>query len=167
MLFGFKIGIIASTVTFGCLSLSITNALAAACTIAGGDIEFGVSSDVNSSTSIVSELLVTCVEGPPNGTLPYSIRINNGQNGNGTERRLRSPTNGGTIRYQLYRDAAYSAVWGDSASSAVTGSVRFNGAGFSTSTSGATRIRAKLNAQDLANAAVGIYSDTLVTSIEF
>ena len=158
---------LASTLVLSYLTLTITNAMAAACSIAGGDVNFGVSSDANGSSSVVSDLVVTCVDGPSKGTLPYSIRINNGQNGNGAERRLRNPVNGSTIRYQIYKDAGYSVVWGDTAASAAAGTVRFNGAGFSASSSGATRIRARINAQDLANATVGTYTDTLVTTIEF
>jgi len=153
--------------TLGLLAVPVTNGWAASCSIVGDNIDFGVSSDANALASVVANLALTCVDGPAKGGLSYLIRINYGQNGNGAERRLRNPLNGDTIRYQIYKDPGYLVVWGDTVASAAAGTVRFNGAGFSTSASGVTRIHARISPQDFANAAVGTYSDTLVTTIEF
>ena len=156
-------------VAFACclLSLFTPDAIATTCSIAGGDVDFGISPGSMSAQTAASDLAITCVGGPARGTLSYSIRVSSGQNGSVADRQLRNPDTGRAIRYQIYRDTGHTLVWGDTLANAATGIINFNGAGFSTSTSGITSIRTKLNAQDVANAAAGMYSDSLVVTIEF
>ncbi|MBX9897755.1 MAG: spore coat U domain-containing protein [Qipengyuania sp.] len=58
----------------------------------------------------------------------YSVAIDNGQNPNGTQRRL---WNGGGwfqyVNYQIYRNAARTQVWGSTAGNVVTGTTPANG----------------------------------------
>jgi len=157
--------IFAALVGLGCLTGSGTSAGTAACSVSGGDIDFGDAGDGSVMSNAASDIAVTCVGGPPSGTLTYTLRINSPLSGPSGQRSMRNAATGGTIRYELYSDAAYSIILNEV--TPMYGTVRFNGAGFSTSITGATKIRARISTLDLPNATTGIYADTLVTTIEF
>ncbi|WP_395858630.1 spore coat U domain-containing protein [Affinibrenneria salicis] len=78
-----------------------------------GTIDFGTLTSLNSPLDVASSagngsILVTCTPG-----LSISIALDYGQNGgDGSARYLINADGTDKLAYQLYRDAAYSQVWG-------------------------------------------------------
>lgn len=101
------------------LGLSIQSAWSQTCTVAATGLAFGnyqpLSGAPANSTAIVT---VTCNPGIISLLVSYSIQISAGTGGSFSARSM-----GGTstrLRYQLYRDALHTQIWGDGTGGTVT-----------------------------------------------
>lgn len=123
------------------------------CTVSvAGGIVFGAY-DPLSATALDStgRILLDC---PPGQIV--AIALGTGQSGTFAARELRGP-NGDTLRYNLYRDAARTLVWGDGSSSVA---LSMDGAKGKT-----VDVYARVfGGQDVS---AGAYADTIVVTVEF
>ena len=80
----------------------------------------------------VSSMTISCqrMSGDP-GTTTYSLAVTNGLYPNGQNNRARYLTNN-YLKYDVYKDAAYSSRWGSAGGSPITGTLNF-GSGTSAS----------------------------------
>lgn len=134
------------------VNLNVKVTIAATCdiqSIAPSDVDFGeiLSSAVN--TDAAGTLRVNCTPGTD-----YSIGLDEGQNFDGTTRRMAKGTD--HVEYELYRDAARAQRWGDDAASSFAGT----GSGAAQSISVYGRIGS-------ANAPSGDYSDVIVATVTY
>jgi len=123
------------------------------CTVSvAGGIAFGAY-DPLSSTHLDStgKIVLDC---PPGRIV--AIALGTGQSGTFAARELRGPT-GDVLRYNLYRDASRTLVWGDGSSSVAL------------ATDGAKGRTVDVYARVFAgqDASSGAYADTIVVTIEF
>lgn len=96
-------------------SFSVVAAPAKGCTVAAGALTFPATGLLTAPVTAQSQVSVTCTS-----QTGYSIQLDIGRNADaGGARRMRSPS-GSLISYQLFRDAARTAAWGD-ASQATAG----------------------------------------------
>lgn len=110
----------------------------------------------------VSSVSINCsrVSGDP-GTTTYSLAVTNGLYPNGQNNRARYLTNN-YIKYDVYKDAAYSSRWGASGGSPITGTLNF---GSGTSASLTLPYYNRVGA--LQSAVVGDYTDTMTTTLTY
>ncbi len=99
------------------LGLAGAATAAAVCTVSALPVAFGVYSptaaSANASTGSVT---VLCQAAAVAGSMNYTLTLSTGGSGSYGTRRLSG--GGHTLNYQLYKDAAYAAVWGDGSSGA-------------------------------------------------
>ena len=90
------------------------------CTVSATPVAFGqylpVVTTPDDSTGSIS---VSCTTGAPIQFIGYSITLSGGGSGNPAARRMLSGAS--QLGYQLYRDAARTSVWGNTAAQDVTG----------------------------------------------
>lgn len=90
-------------------AFSVSAYVPPACTITADDLQFPVISGfLTSATDQNSALHLQCVSGTQ-----YKVGLDNGINASGSTRRMAGPS-GHTIAYELYRDPARTARWGNS-----------------------------------------------------
>jgi spore coat protein U domain-containing protein, fimbrial subunit CupE1/2/3/6 len=98
-------------------SLSLQTQVTDNCQILAATLAFGTYDPVvaNATQPLLAQqaIAVYCTR----GTAPASIDMDNGQNANGTQRRMKNGTN--HLRYNLYRNSARSHRWGTGAGSGV------------------------------------------------
>jgi spore coat protein U-like protein len=125
------------------------------CAVSTAAVNFGSQTSLSSALSALGNLYVTCTN-----ALPYTISLGNGISGSSPAARLmrlqNAPT-GPTITYGLYRDSAYSQVWGSAVGATVPGTGN-----------GATQtypVYARIQSQTTPQA--GLYSDTVVVTVTY
>ncbi len=132
----------------------------AACSVSASGVSFGTYNPLaGSATKFSGSVTFTCTSG--SGTGPYTISLSTGGGGTFAGRRMTSGVY--SLPYQLYLDAAYSQIWGDSTggSSVYTGSdnAPVGGGGFSIPIFGQILPRSA--------AAPGSYTDTIIATISY
>ena len=97
--------------------------------------------------------------------VPYDIALDAGDNGANVGARKMLHTNGtDAIPYQLYQDAGFSTVWGDTVD---TNTVEGTGTGFGTGTPYDQPHTVYAQATVPGTAPVGSYSDTITATVTF
>jgi spore coat protein U-like protein len=91
----------------------------------------------------------------------YTVKLDPGQNANGSyqPRKMRSSAGGSTLDYNLYRDSAYTQVWGDGTDATFTRA----GVG----TGGTDHIPVYGRATARQNVAAGTYNDLVTIWVEW
>lgn len=134
-------------------TFAVTISIDGTCSIAATDIAFGnVASDLATATNANGTITVNC-------TLytPYQIGLDVGLNDNAGTRRM---FDGGTgyVPYELYSEATYTTVWGDTLDTdTVTG----------TGTGADEAYTVYGQVPDTTGATTGGYSDTVTATITF
>jgi spore coat protein U-like protein len=99
----YRLGIVA-------LSLIVSTTGQAACTISATGVAFGVYNPLSSSPAdAVGTITISCTR--MSGPGHYAISLGAGASGSYAGRAMRSGQS--TLPYQLYTDAAHTAIWGD------------------------------------------------------
>ena len=78
------------------------------CTIATNDIDFGSTGIVESNIDTSADITIECTKGTA-----YAIGLDGGSTGNNTAARKMTAGGADTVNYQLYSNAGYSTVWGN------------------------------------------------------
>lgn len=127
---------------------------AGTCTPASSGISFG--NFTGSQISLIGSITLTCTG---SGNFNYTVSLNTGSSGTYSPRRMYNGAN--SLTYNLYRDAAYTQIFGDGTggSNTVTGLVEMKGLPAQVVT---ISIYARLPTQTVPRA--GTYSDTIVAS---
>lgn len=103
----------------------------------------------------VAEVIVNCESG-----VPYQIRLDAGQNaGGGFDRNMRSSAGDATLAYNLFRDLARTEIWGDGSGSTVTRT--------GTGTGGPEPVNVYGRIPGRQNVTVGVYSDSVIVTVEW
>jgi spore coat protein U-like protein len=137
-------------------TLAVSATVSKTCLVSNGTLAFGTYSPVSASpTDNTATFTVACTK-----NTAATIGLNTGSNASGSIRRLSD--GGGTpsyLSYELYQDAARSAVWGNTAGSWVA----------NTSTSNATQtftVYGRISAlQDVPSTAT--YNDSVTITVTF
>ena len=110
----------------------------------------------------VSSMTISCqrMSGDP-GTTTYSLAVTNGLYPNGQNNRARYLTNN-YLKYDVYKDAAYSSRWGSAGGSPITGTLNF-GSG----TSASVTIPYYNRVGALQSAVVGDYQDMMTATLTY
>ena len=138
-------------------SLSISATVSKNCTISTAPVAFGAYDSVTANATApldgTGTVIVTCTKGAP-----AKVGLNAGGNAQGATRRMVG-TATEYLTYELYKDAAHAAVWGNTAADAldVPAAVNQNPQNF-------TVYGRVLQNQ---TAAVGAYTDTVVATVNF
>lgn len=125
------------------------------CTVAAGDLDFGVATHLDAAVDASATLGVTCTRGTP-----YTVVLGGGSVGAGAGlRRMGRDGAAGadTIAYQLYRDSARTQPWGDVAAQGVTGT--------GTGTPLTHNVYGRVPAQSVPRA--GHYADTVTATVTY
>jgi spore coat protein U-like protein len=137
---------VSATVNANCLQQAATN------------IDHGVYDPLAGDDDATGTITVRCT----NGT-PYTVTLNVGSGGGSFATRTLSGT-GGTLNYNLYRDAARNQVWGDG--SGTTNTVIGTGAGLGVPQQQSHTVYSRIpTGQD--TAAPGNYASTIQVSITY
>lgn len=126
------------------------------CTVTTAEVNFGAHTSLSSALSAQGGLSVTCTN-----ALPYTISLGNGVSGTGPAARLMRLQNapaGPTITYGLYRDAAFTQVWGSTIGTTTV-------AGTGNGVAQTYPVYGRLQSQSTPQA--GIYNDTVVVTITY
>jgi spore coat protein U-like protein len=126
-----------------------------ACTLQTNTLYFGVPLNGQKSIDGTTTIVATCTPG-----LAYRLGIDNGQYFDGTSRRMWGGQANGQVWYavyRLYRDAARTQLWGNTAADSKTGTIPLTG--FQTFTVYGTA--------DLKNVRSAGYADTVTVVIEY
>src|SRR5438270_508405 len=90
-------------------TIMTTTAHAANCTISATGVAFGIYQPIAATTAdSTGTISVTC-----NGSVTYIIALNSGLHAGGSFSNRRMKGGSSFLGYQLYQDAARTAVWGD------------------------------------------------------
>lgn len=102
-----------ATRTFG-VSASILNG----CTISALNVDFGAYSGQATSPAVdtLGQITVTCANGNA-----WDVRLDNGLNASGGQRRMQRTTGAGLLTYELYKNAARTQRWGNNNADRLTG----------------------------------------------
>lgn len=93
-------------------SFSVSAVVEKECSVSATNIDFGSKGVLNSAVDANGQLDVLCTPGTD-----MQISLGNGLNGtSASDRKMLSPA-GGTIEYDLYKDAAHTEIWGNTLSS--------------------------------------------------
>ncbi|MGB7373535.1 Csu type fimbrial protein [Pontixanthobacter sp.] len=124
------------------------------CTIMAAPMAFGVITGTAVQPTTTAEIYLQC-----NPNVDYEIAIDNGQNANRFNRRMRNPVDGRFLRYKIYQDAAMTQLWDSRNRRRVVGN------------SGATGIVSHTAYGEIRNpnfaSRAGGYYDTVTVSVEF
>ena len=140
------------------------DAAAIGCNVSAVSLAFGAYDPFRSAHTDSSALItVTCL-GRRGQMFAYNISLDEGKSGAFATRRMRAPV-GTTLNYNLYVTSSRSVIWGDgnSGTSIVADSVKL-----SSSHAQATRqypVHGRVFARQ--NARVGVYTDTIVVTLNF
>jgi spore coat protein U-like protein len=138
-------------------TLTVNATVAANCSISSGTLTFGsydpVVANATSPLDGSGTFTVACTKNAAN----VWIGIGYGSNVSGTTRRMKDA---GTnyVTYELYRDAARSAIWGN---------VQASGASYTPTTKAATTFTVYGRMPANQDAAVGSYTDTVQMTVNF
>jgi spore coat protein U-like protein len=138
-------------------SLTVSASVSKNCTITTSPVNFGaydpVAANATAPLDGIGTIVVTCTKGAV-----AKAGLNPGSNAEGTTRRM-SQGAAAYLSYELYKDTAHSAVWGDTTDTAldIPAAPNRNPRTFS--------VYGRVNpAQD---ATVGSYTDTVVATVNF
>ena len=141
-------------------SLSVQMTITAACSVTGGTLDFGsVAAGTIAQTSATSTISVTCTSGSP-----YSIALGGGQNAGGAGingRKMKRGSNPEMITYQLYRDAAFTQVWGEDPTPTTGNTVNQSGTGSAQTIA----VHGRVPSQSVT--AAGTYTDTVSITLTY
>lgn len=114
------------------------------------------------SNDNVSSVTINCSRASGDlATTTYSLAVNNGANPNGQTNRARYLTNN-YLKYDVYKDAAYSTRWGSNGSAPFTGTLSFASG---TSASLTLPYYNRVTAQQ--SAVVGDYTDVMTATLTY
>lgn len=123
------------------------------CAVSAMDIDFGSTGGLTSAVTANGRLDVLCTPGTD-----FQVSLNNGQNGTAAnDRKMKSPA-GGTVHYNLYRDAGHTAPWGSTLS---TDTLISTGNG----TTDSYTVYGRVPAQP--TPAAGVYTDTIIVTLTY
>lgn len=122
------------------------------CTIATNDIDFGSTGIVESNIDTSADITIECTKGTA-----YAIGLDGGSTGNNTAARKMTAGGADTVNYQLYSNAGYSTVWGNTVGADTVDSAAATG-GNETHT-----IYARVPSHQ--NVPIGTYADTITATI--
>jgi len=122
------------------------------CTIATNDIDFGSTGIVESNIDTSADITIECTKGTA-----YAIGLDGGSTGNNTAARKMTAGGADTVNYQLYSNAGYSTVWGNTVGTDTVDSASATG-GNETHT-----IYARVPSHQ--NVPIGTYADTITATI--
>ncbi len=145
-------------------TIPVSVTVAAACSISGTGLNFG--NYVGSQLTSTGTITVTCSQ-----DRPYNVTLDKGLNAATnlnirTLRDLNSQTSAVRAQYFLYKDSAMTQEWGDSGF-AGTYTLGTSVPGTGTGSAQTLTIYGKLPADQLAGAAPGTYTDTVVATLLF
>lgn len=124
------------------------------CTIIAAPMAFGIITGTTVQPTTTAEIYLQC-----NPNVDYEIAIDNGQNANGFNRRMRNPVDGRFLRYRIYRNAGLTQRWDSRNNRRVVGN------------SGPTGLVSHTAYGEIRNANfanhAGAYYDTVTVSVEF
>lgn len=130
------------------------------CSVSAGDMAFGAATPVSDTTiDAVASIDVSCTGLAAVGSI--TVRMGSGNYGTIAARKMASGVN--RLDYNIYSDAARTAIWGDG-SGGYSGVTVFNSLGlltWNTSTPAYGRMTLP------AIAIPGVYTDTVVVTVEF
>ncbi len=135
---------------------------AVTCSVASAGLSFGQYNPFRGAPNdSVGTITLSC-SGASGTDVAYVVRIGPGASGTPTARVMRSAS-GWSLGYNLYTDPARSLVWGDG-----TGGTRVVADAFTLGGMGQTRRYQVFGRTfERQNVAPGVYSDSLVLSVEF
>jgi spore coat protein U-like protein len=142
-------------------NLSVSADVQTSCLIATLPVNFGVYDPFGAQAATpldnsAGAVVVTCVNG-----LPITIRLGaglaGGGSGAGITRNLQGPNPGDLLGYQLYSDSPGGTVWGDTPASGVA----------TAGTGAAQSLAIHGRVPEAQNPAAGLYTDTVVASVDF
>lgn len=135
-------------------TFTVTATVLPACTVVGGNtLAFGIVSPGNQADGSVS-VTATCTVGTP-----YTLSLNAGAGAGATMTQRQMTSGSDTLVYGLYRDAARTQPWGDGTGGSSTVS--------STGTGLAQAFTVYGRVPSSANAAVGVYLDTVTVTATY
>lgn len=124
------------------------------CTVTASPMNFGSLIGVTGSARTSAAIRLRC---SPNTT--FGVEMDYGLNRQGNNRRMRNPVGNQYLRYRIYADAAYTQQWDDRPHRQVSGN---------TGASGMVTLTAYGEIPTVSNlAASGVYSDTVVVTVQF
>ena len=133
---------------------SWTATVLSACQVSATSIDFGNTSSLTSTIDSAGAVTVTCTNGAP-----YKIALSYGTGaGAGTGGRRYMKSGATQIEYNIYKDAARTSIWGDSLG------INTND---STGTSGNQTFTAYGRVLSQTTPAPGIYSDSIVVTVNY
>ena len=136
-------------------SFQVTATVVASCSATATDMNFG-NFDGSADLTATSTIGVTCTNGHA-----YHVALNAGSTVGSTIAN-RTLTNGtSTLAYNLYRDAGFTQIWGDTAADDVDGT----GAGLTTAVN--HTVHGELPAAVNQNATTGSYSSTITVTVTY
>jgi spore coat protein U-like protein len=139
-------------------TFTVSATVAANCLVSASNLNFG-SFDGTADVTATSDIDVRCTTGSP-----YTLKLDAG---NGTfGQRLLSAGGSETLQYNLFSDAALTAVWGDGTASTSTVSGFGNGLGVSKQITHTVygEVPASASNQDVPE---GTYTDTITVTVEY
>ena len=139
-------------------NLTVSATVPGVCTITTSAVSFGAVAQVPVITAGQGSVTVTCAAGSA-----WTVTLNSGQEPFGGGRAMRA---GGipVVYYELYKDAGFTQVWGDSGFAATYP----NGSGVAGVGSGAAQVTTVFGqAQSAASAPPGNYTDIVVATVNF
>lgn len=132
-------------------SLGVSISIAAACTVAGGTLNFGSQGVLAANVDQTGTFGVTCTN-----TTAYTVGLDNGANASGVQRRMKGgATNTEFVNYGLFSDAGRATAWTSAATVAGTG----NGAAQTLTVYG--RVPSQTTGSP------GAYSDTVTITVTY
>lgn len=143
------------TLTNGPFTFSVSATITKNCRVSAATLDFGtVDGFLTANLDQTTALQTTCT----NGTA-YKIGLDNGQNANGTTRRMAGAA-GEFVVYELYRDSGRTQRWGNDTVNG-TDTVNDSGNGLAKTTTIYGRVAAQ------ATPAPGNYSDTITVRVTY
>ena len=143
------------------LQYALASHSVAACNVSAANLAFGAYDSFRTApTDSAGNVAVIC-SGAPGSTVSYSIALNAGGAGNFSPRRMRSTS--GVLSYNIYVDAARSAIWGDG-----NGNSTVATDSYALSTPSQSRnypIYGRIFSGQ--NAPIGVYSDSIVVTLSY
>lgn len=99
-------------------NLGVSAFIANGCTISATSVDFGAYAGTTSQPTVdgLGQITVRCQAG--NG---YDVRLSNGQNAAGSQRRMAPASGAARLNYELYKDAGRSLRWGNSNAERLSG----------------------------------------------
>lgn len=138
------------------LSFTVSTTVINDCSLSATNINFGTAGVLNSTLNATGTLSVACTSNDP-----YAITLSAGSGSGASvaDRRLTKSGGSEQVRYQLYRNAAYTQPWGDGTGGTTTAT------GTGTGSNQAFTVYARVLAQPTPSA--GNYNDTIIATIAY
>lgn len=143
------------TMTNGPFTFSVSATITKNCTVSAATLDFGtINGFLTANVDQTTTLQTTCTSGTP-----YKMGLDNGQNANGTTRRMAGPA-GEYTTYELYRDSGRTLRWGNDTTNG-TDTVNDSGNGLAKTNTIYGRVAPQ------ATPAPGSYSDTITVYVTY